>query len=350
MSQKKVLLASARPEPFQTPLEGEGYLLLLARSFEETVGLLSKRELDLVILDKTLPDSEGLRAARDLRGLGLRLPPVLLVCSPSELEAQLASSGRVANEFLVEGFGPSELRLRVRSQLEAHGVEGEVLQMRDSFMDMLVYDLRAPLASIMVGLEYLTSGEPLPPGQRKVVETVTQNCQDLEAALQNFIDLERRDDEGFKVQKTELEPRALLAKAVDAMRAALSVRRIIIEFEGTAKPFMADPRLAQRLLHGLTLAGSKLAAPGTTLVLRCSDQPGAVRLSVSYKGQGIPVDARRKLFDRYFHREKGGWIFPRGVGLSLALCRRIVEAHMGRISVESEREDEATFVVDLPNA
>ena len=348
MSQKQILVASLRPEAFKGPLDPEGYQLVLARSFEEAASLLASHAPDLLILDALGPDRDALKAIRDLKAIGQRLPVILAVCTPKELEGQDGTT-LPANDFLMDGFTPAELKLRVRSQLELHGLDRAVFQMRDSFQDMLMYDLRAPLASIMVGLEYLAAIEGLPTGTAKVIDTLGQNCADLESALQNFLDLERREDEGFKLAKNEFELSAFLVRLASSLKPSLAVRRVQLEIQGSARPVHADEKWLRRLVQGLIQSAGKLSSPGSNLLVTVSQDEGAARLTVSYSGQAIPAEARKKIFDRYFHREKGGWIFPRGVGLALGLCRKIAEAHMGRIWVEGDKEGESSFVVLLPS-
>jgi PAS domain S-box-containing protein len=106
---------------------------------------------------------------------------------------------------------------------------------------------------------------------------------------------------------------------------------------------MADPHLMHRVLANLILNAVQAMPDGGTVTVSASTTDGSVAISVHDTGIGIPTDARDKLFKPLFTGK------AKGTGLGLAVVKRIVEAHAGQITVESQVGKGSTFTVNLPS-
>jgi signal transduction histidine kinase len=107
---------------------------------------------------------------------------------------------------------------------------------------------------------------------------------------------------------------------------------------------LADPHLIRRVLANLILNAVQAMPDGGTVTVSASTNDGSVAISVHDTGIGIPNDAQDKLFKPLFTGK------AKGTGLGLAVVKRIVEAHAGQITVESEVGKGSTFTVNLPSA
>jgi signal transduction histidine kinase len=110
-------------------------------------------------------------------------------------------------------------------------------------------------------------------------------------------------------------------------------------------PVWADPRLVSRILHNLVGNSIKFTPEGGVIrVSALADSPSALRVAVSDDGPGIPAELRERLFQKF----STGDVKGRGTGLGLAFCRLAVEAHGGRIWVDTEPGRGSTFNFTLP--
>ena len=154
----------------------------------------------------------------------------------------------------------------------------------------------------------------------------------------------QRLDAGVQFSLATAVRAAVEAHAVDADRAGVSLRA---ELEEGIAPVQGDPVQLQQLVAQL-LSNAIAATPegGAIRVTVGAVEDGVLRLSVSDTGRGIPEGMRERIFDPFFTRkERGG-----GVGLGLTLANCIVEAHHGKLHVESEEGSGSTFTVLLPAA
>lgn len=132
---------------------------------------------------------------------------------------------------------------------------------------------------------------------------------------------------------------SLAERALDA--APVRLRR---EAPDGLPPVRVDPDLVCQVLLGLLVNAAQAAPPGGEICLAARSRDGAVELAVSDSGPGVPAELRERIFEPFFTTR------PQGTGLGLAVARRIVEAHGGRIAVGEAPGGGAAFTVRLPVA
>jgi two-component system, OmpR family, sensor kinase len=112
----------------------------------------------------------------------------------------------------------------------------------------------------------------------------------------------------------------------------------------------AHPPLLGQLLDNLLENACKYSGPGTPIVVRCWCEPDAVAMVVEDRGLGIPAEDLRRVFEPFYRAESARRLGRAGVGLGLAVARRIAASHGGTITAESEPGRCSRFVVRLPRA
>ena len=138
--------------------------------------------------------------------------------------------------------------------------------------------------------------------------------------------------------------------AVEIVEGILAPRaqRANVQVDRELPPVMADSLRVRQVFSNLLSNASKYSADGDVIVVRAERSDGHVRVSIRDRGAGIPADQQAGLFER-FYRVRPGNEEP-GIGLGLAICKGIVEAHGGSIGVESEPGTGTTVWFTLPVA
>jgi signal transduction histidine kinase len=156
----------------------------------------------------------------------------------------------------------------------------------------------------------------------------------------------------FTVSPAPLELRALVGRAVAACAMLAGDRRVDVTLPDADLWVLGDADQLAQVLENLIGNAIKYAPPETAVGVSAVAIDGRARVSVQDHGPGIPEDALERVFEKFYrvgavgedgHVDRG----PAGLGLGLYICRRIVEAHGGRIWAENAPEGGSVFTVEL---
>jgi signal transduction histidine kinase len=170
----------------------------------------------------------------------------------------------------------------------------------------------------------------------------------MDAMVEDLVDAARFESGGLRLVLEMVDLREYLGELLGRMGASLEVERVLVSLPGSDRiTVRVDPRRLERVLLNL-LSNALKYAPEGTVRLEVERLGGWVVISVIDDGPGIDASDVGNLFTRYYRGRRAP--SPDGVGLGLYGARLLVEAHGGRISVESTPGAGATFRVELPAA
>ena len=283
---------------------------------------------------------------RSLHGLPLwhrdALRGVLILASASD-----RNPGLVETELLRavgEALGPELLKRQEDAALRA-GVRA-----REEALAIVAHDLRNPLHAIAVGVSTL-----LPrisePTLRRPVERIQRSALRMERLLQDLLDIHAIEGGHFTVSRGEVAPTAVILTALESQQSLAGQTSVIINTDVAPElpPIDADEERVLQVLENLVGNALKFTPPGgvVTVGARRASESGWVLFSVRDNGPGISAEHLPRVFDRFWQAQASD---RRGSGLGLAICKAIVEAHGGRIWVESQPGKGAGFFFTLPTA
>jgi signal transduction histidine kinase len=226
------------------------------------------------------------------------------------------------------------------------------LSRRDDFLGMVSHDLRSLLSAIVVSAELLpgqTPGGEDGARTRAGAARILRYAARMNRLIGDLVDVASIDAGKLVVTPAGRDANALIVEAVDTFQAAASAGGIALEAEGVGRPLPATfdhDRLLQ-VLGNLLSNAIKFTSEGGRIRVRGERAGDEVHVSVSDTGVGIPDHLREAVFERFWQVGKND---PRGLGLGLYISKRIVEAHGGRIWVESAMGQGSTFHFMIPVA
>ncbi|MCS6836854.1 MAG: GAF domain-containing protein [Anaerolineae bacterium] len=235
--------------------------------------------------------------------------------------------------------------------------EQELANSRESFTQMLVHDLKSPLAAVTTSLRLV---QELVPQDIEHYQLIHKTTETSRRALKTVV---QRVDSILDVAKMESGDSYLnreivaLGQLIEAARTEVALLAheleigIEVELEDTLPLLDVDGDKVERLILNLLDNALKYSPSESQIRIRAFREDECfVRLMVIDQGQGIPDEFKTRLFDRFVQLHDSKPIARRGVGLGLAFCRLVAEAHGGRIWVEDNPDGGSAFCVLLPCA
>lgn len=234
--------------------------------------------------------------------------------------------------------------------------EQELARQRESFSQMIVHDLRSPLTAVTTSLRLLQELVPDESDFRPIVEKTTDASR---RAIRKVLN---RVDSLLDISKMESGEMSLDREPIDLITLADSVANelrpladeleveIINQVSPDLPPLDVDGDKIERVLLNLVDNALKYSPANSRVVInsRIVDKQ-FLQVEVIDNGPGVPADYKKRLFDRFVQVE-GRQVVRRGVGLGLAFCKLVTEAHGGKIWVEDNPDGGSIFIATLPIA
>jgi signal transduction histidine kinase/CheY-like chemotaxis protein len=223
-------------------------------------------------------------------------------------------------------------------------------QVRDEVLAFVTHDLRNPLSAIHMLAELLGEPEVDTATRLRHVERIVRSAEQMDRLIEDLVDVAAVEAGRVRVSPAPLPPAAFAHDAAEILSAAAAARGVTLDVEvpDTLPPIEADPDRLLRVVSNLVENAARVTPAGGRVVLRADDgEAEGVRFAVADSGPGIDPEHLEHVFDRFWQAQSA----RRGsAGLGLAIARGIVEAHGGRIWVESEPGAGSTFYFTIPRA
>lgn len=227
--------------------------------------------------------------------------------------------------------------------------EGEAARLE--IIAAVSHDLRTPLASIQAMVEALVDGVVADPEiVARYHQTIRAETERLNALIGDLFELSRIEAGALRLDREPTSLRDLISDILRSVAARAKRRGVVLEGDVPLElPLVAvDPARVQRALINLVENALRHTAEGGRVTITARELEKAIRVDVADTGEGIDSSDLPRVFERFYRGEKSRSRDAGGAGLGLAITRGIVEAHGGKIWVESARGRGSTFSFTLP--
>jgi signal transduction histidine kinase len=349
-------------------LQGLGFSTSWAGDGEEALARLKEKPADVVLTDLSMPVMDGMRLSEEVRRRHPGTDIIIMTAYP-RLETAIPLLRDGAYDYLIKPFDKDYLssvmnrclqkrRLStelsrekiLRSELEAAYQELQKLEkMKEAFLSRVNHELRTPLAPTILALESLEK-EVSGSSAHKMFQTVQANIARLQEVVENLLVFAELRRENFTTYATSVDLPVMLQTLVDRYKFLLDEKRLKLSMavDEDVREIWGAPKLLETALRHLLLNAIQFNRREGEIRIRAKRSGGRAHIVVEDTGIGIPKEQQDHVFDSFYQvaeyltREVGG------LGLGLAIVRRVVEAHGGSVRLDSDGRTGSVFHVELP--
>ncbi|MEI6500132.1 MAG: hybrid sensor histidine kinase/response regulator [Armatimonadota bacterium] len=341
-------------------LKARGYKVRPVPSGDLALQAAKGNPPDLILLDIHMPEMDGYEVCERLKAdEKLQDIPVLFISGLSETSDKVKAFQVGGADYITKPFQFEEVEARVGTHLELRRQRRELLEsyeqlqklekLRDDLTHMIVHDLRTPLTNILCSLELIQEVDYDRERTREFVPMAVEAGQTLVGMVNDMLDINKLEAGQMTLESTEFSVAEVIAAAL------VSVRRLAdqknLELSATVDPpdlrLQADEEKVRRALTNLLGNAVKFTRQGSVQV-QARSADGSVVISVVDTGEGLPEADLERIFDKFGQVEARSAGHTMSTGLGLAFVKLSVEAHGGKVRVESELGKGSTFHLSLP--
>lgn len=310
---------------------------------------------DLVFVDLKMPGLSGLEV---LEAINRDDPTVVtvVITGYATIDSAIEAMKSGAYDFMPKPFTPDQFRVITARSLEKRKLVLETIalrrekeMLRENFAAIVSHELKSPLSAVQQNLFVMEHqlSSVASEDQQQQLERMKTRIGDLLDLVDTWLRGVSVDLNGIRERFRTVPLAAPLARAVESVEPHAIRKAVEIVVGGHAEAVYGDEGTLAEALTNVIGNAVKYSHEGGTVTVTTKHLDDEVRIDVSDTGVGIPDEDKVHIFDDFYRaptvpRQEGG------VGLGLAISRRIVEAHRGSVSVESEVGEGTTFTILLP--
>jgi signal transduction histidine kinase len=229
-----------------------------------------------------------------------------------------------------------------------YDVAQAAIRTRDQVLGIVAHDLRNPLGAIITAAAVLR-GDSEARGSRRPVEAIERSATRMNRLIEDLLDVTRMEGGILTIEPAAVETRQAIAECIVAHKdlATSTSLELRLDLEEDLPDVWADRDRLLQVFENLIGNAIKFTDPGGCIVVGARSRDQEVHFWVRDSGSGIAEEDMPHLFDRFWQADTTG---RRGTGLGLPIVKGIVEAHSGRIWVESPKGQGSTFFFTIPTA
>ncbi|MCC5845866.1 MAG: hybrid sensor histidine kinase/response regulator [Verrucomicrobia bacterium] len=349
-------------------LRGQGYQTVQFPRGSMALRAAARNPPDLILLDIMMPEMDGFEVCRRLKEDGdLKEIPVLFISALDGTDDKIKAFSAGGVDYVTKPFQDAEVLARVGTHLELrrrqvrietqkrqlqkdHDRLLELEELRDNLTNMIVHDMRSPLMGISGAYELvLMEKDRLSPMQKESVAIGQSSCRELIEMVSSLLDISRLEAGKMPLKPEPCDVREVAEASVESMAVLAREKALNLRITGESSRVSADRDILHRVFTNLISNAIKFSPRGGSISVSVTSSNPRTRVAVTDQGGGIPNKFHQRIFEKFGQEESRKEGHKHSTGLGLTFCKLAVEAHGGRIGIESDLGNGSTFWFDLPS-
>jgi len=272
------------------------------------------------------------------------------------LAAQIGQSLENARLFEETWSAYQQLEIKVQQRTKELSKALEeikvVTQRKTDFVSAVAHELRTPLTSIKGYAALLSAGKlgQIPPAVKERLEKINKHSDNLSGLINNLLDISRIESGRVEMNIEKINLKETVESFYDLLAPQFKEKQIKFkqDIPPVIKEILADKQQLQRVFINLVGNAIKFTPAGGTITIGAKETNDEIQIVVQDSGIGIPKKDLHKVFEEFYRTDEAVNQQIKGTGLGLSLVKYIVEAHKGKIWVDSDTGKGAKFIFALP--
>ena len=360
-------------EMLSAVLSLEGYEPIPAYSGQEAVDAMEEYHPALVLLDRALPDFDGLEVCERIKAVDpSRFLPVIMVTAAAHRDDKLVGLAKGVDDYITKPFDMDELVAKVRVMLRIKATEDALRQRTDElarlheaekamvkrlteldslksqFIATASHELRTPLSIIKGFTNLLLRRDDFGfdrPTEEEYLQLIDAQVNALTSLIDDMLSASRIESGRVRLQRERVELVPMVQRVLRTFAVTAEGRKIDLSIERADHAVAyADPQHAEQVFVNLVSNALKYSYDGGSVQVFLADGDQQITIGIRDSGVGIPADHLDQLFTKFTRLDNPRTVEAGGTGLGLFIARNWVEANGGRIWAESAEGTGSTFV------
>ena len=227
-------------------------------------------------------------------------------------------------------------------------------RLKSALLDAVTHDLRTPLTSIKASITTLLDETRAPEftldkeSRLEMLQVIDEESDRLNRFISGLIDLARIDAGELHLRRQWGAIDEIISAALARAQPLTHDHEVEVKIDNELPAVRVDERAVSEVVYTLVDNAAKYSPAGTKIKISAGLADGMIRMAVEDQGEGVPLGLRERVFDKFFRATRDGDVSthqPSGTGMGLAIAKGIVEAHAGKIWIESATNGRGTRVV-----
>ncbi|WP_347841250.1 hybrid sensor histidine kinase/response regulator [uncultured Draconibacterium sp.] len=336
------------------------YKIVIATNGEQAIDLVEQTKPDLILLDVMMPKMDGFEACKIIKSKEENeSTPIIFITALNDSESLVKGFQAGGVDYITKPFNKDELVSRVKTHLDLKQTRdslerttqhlSELNALKDKMFSVIGHDLRSPLSSVKMTLEFLSkiTNSPDDPIAENI-NIMLKTTDEVFGLLENLLGWAKSQSGNLNISKEEIQISDLINSVYLLNKGNLELKKISFKTDvEDSDTVFADLSTIKVVLRNLVSNAIKFTPENGTITVSASKKEGKMQICVADTGIGISEEDLPKILNPNTHHTTYGTNREAGSGLGLNLCKDFVEKNGGTIWVESEQGKGSTFCIEL---
>ena len=370
----KILIVDDEPVNLQilgTFLEKENFDVSFATCGIRSLELMEQYLPDLILLDVMMPEMDGFEVSKNIRRKwGNDSPPIIFLTAKAQSEDIIEGFSSGGVDYVTKPFVHKELLIRIKTHLEIRKNRKRLEEQKKALenlskektelLSIAAHDIKNPVSgisgcskAILDALNETKNKSFLEKNEEELLQIINHTAKRVMEIVHSVLELQDIDSEKFSLNQSVASINQLAKEVIAFNRYHSKSKKINVHLHQTKKDFWIrmDLSCMREVLDNLLSNAIKYSMPESEISFFIKDEQnnGGVTFSIKDQGPGLTEKDMTKLFSKFQKLSARPTAGESSTGLGLAICKRIVELHKGKIWAENNVDGGSTFFVYLPS-